>query len=87
MNWLTAALAFLGGLYQGWRNRQASRAGAKLPRGEAEVKAADANVKAIEEVLARSAPVTPAAPAPASTVTVSSDTPIPAPVPPTRLVN
>ncbi len=84
MNWLTAALAFLGGLYQGWRNRQASRAGAELPRGEAEVKAADANVKAIEEVLTRSAP---AAPAPASTVTVSSDTPIPAPVSPTRLVN
>lgn len=53
MNWFTAAMLFLSGLVAGWKAKRAAKAGSELPQGEAQVKAADENVTAIEAELRR----------------------------------
>lgn len=46
-------IAFLSGLFAGYKARTAARAGSELPQGEAQIKAADENVTAIEAELRR----------------------------------
>jgi hypothetical protein len=46
-------IAFLSGLFAGYKARSAAKAGSELPQGEAQVKAADENVTAIEAELRR----------------------------------
>lgn len=55
MNWFTAAMLFLSGLWTGLKARSAAKAGSELSQGEAQVKAADANVTTIETELRRGA--------------------------------
>ncbi|MCH9837357.1 hypothetical protein K0U83_16965 [bacterium] len=75
-------VAFLSGLFAGYKARSAAKAGSELPQGEAQVKAASDNVESIEGELKRTKPVE--APAPSAST-------LPSTAPPTsttpRLVN
>jgi hypothetical protein len=46
-------IAFLSGLFAGYKARSAAKAGSELPQGETQIKAADENVTAIEAELRR----------------------------------
>lgn len=52
-------IAFLSGMFAGWKAKSAAKAGSELPQGEAQVKAADENVTAIEAELRRAGAAAP----------------------------
>ena len=62
-------LAFLSGLFAGYKAKSAAKAGSELPQGEAQVKAASDNVETIEGELKRTKPIEAA---PASSVAPST---------------
>lgn len=78
-------IAFLSGLFAGYKARSAAKAGSELPQGEAQVKAASDNVETIEGELKRTKPVEASTSAAPSTSTAPSSSTLPTTAP--RLVN